>query len=271
MKTLWLIHRIVWQCAALVLLATAFTGCEDSESASPSSASNDNTGSSGTGGSLARFAVVGEYFYAVTNRNLSAYRISPSGKLLPQAKQEVGFGVETMFPFEGKLLLGGQNGVFVYDLSDPAFPERTGRFRHITSCDPVVARGNFAFSTLRGGVPCRQGINQIDVLKLQENGDPELVYSYTAMEAPYGLGIKDTMLYVCDADRGVRIFNVAEVYDQDDEYRIKEIENITGFVARDIIIWEELMLVVGPESLRQYRLDNLIKPTPLSVISTATE
>lgn len=225
-------------------------------------------GNTGTGGSLARFTIVGDFFYAISNTELMTYELGPEGALTERARQNVGQGVETMFPYQGQLLLGSRNGVFVYDLSNPATPQRIGAYERITSCDPIVARDGMAFSTLRSGdVGCDRGVNRLEVLELPEGGgDPVLKSTYGELEQPKGLGIKDNILYVCDGDRGVIIFDVSEVYDGDDDYAVEEMDAIPGFEASDVIVQDELLLVIAVDGLRQYDISQARTPRPLSTI-----
>ena len=258
----------------ILLSALAQSGCADdsANNAAPVNGGGGSGGSggTGTGGSLARFAIVGNYFYSVTDRELITFSLDDQGNMAEVARNEVGFGVETMFPYQGQLLLGAADGVFVYDLSVPESPQRVGRFRHITACDPVVARNGFAFSTLRSGeVGCQQRIvNQMDILKLQENGagDPVLMGSFTDLEQPKGLGIKENTVYVCDADRGVRILDVGDVYNGDDAYNVVEVSALEGFEAFDVIVFEDLLLVIAVDGLRQYDIREPFSPVALSTI-----
>jgi hypothetical protein len=75
--------------------------------------------------------------------------------------------------------------------------------------------------------------------------NPFLVKSYP-MEGPYGLGVRNQMLFVCDGESGLR------VYDKSDIENLVELRHITGIVTYDVIPLEESLLVVGDDNLHQY-------------------
>jgi hypothetical protein len=66
----------------------------------------------------------------------------------------VGFGVETIFPYKDKLFIGSVDGMYIYDLANPQVPKKLGEARHVRSCDPVVANDSVAYVTLRGSGNC---------------------------------------------------------------------------------------------------------------------
>ena len=59
--------------------------------------SDNNSSETGTGGSLARFTIKGNYLYAVDYSNLSTYNITDPTNITLSEKTNVGFGVETIF------------------------------------------------------------------------------------------------------------------------------------------------------------------------------
>jgi hypothetical protein len=179
----------------------------------PNQSIGDNSGgSTGTGGSYARFTIVGSYLYAVHRNELMVYDLvrNASPRLVGRTSL-AGFGwggtiVETIFSYQNYLLFGTTTGVLIYDLNNPERPEYVSEVTHMTACDPVVARDGIAFVTLNSEMDCRGQINQLDVLNIQDITRPTLIRSLQ-MKAPRGLGVDKNTLFVCDGDHLV-VFDV---------------------------------------------------------------
>src|SRR5690606_30065758 len=86
---------------------------------------------SGKGGSLARFTVSGNYLYAVDASRLITYNIEQSGNPQQVKASEVGFDIETIFPYKDKLFIGSGEAMYVYSIANPANPVRIGMVSHI--------------------------------------------------------------------------------------------------------------------------------------------
>jgi len=151
------------------------------------------------------------------------------------------------------LFLGGNRGMFIYDISEPETPKFVSDFQHGRACDPVVVDGNYAYVTLRGGNACgtiESGLYVVDISNI-ENPELEVIYP---MDGPYGLGIKDNMLFICDGASGLRVF------DKSDAPNITALSHIEGMVTYDVIPMQEQLLMIGDGVLYQYEyLENDIK------------
>lgn len=126
--------------------------------------SNPQSGSSTTGvsGSLARFAVTNEHLYAVTNSGLKVFDVSNSENPIEGREIPLGFGIETIFPKGNNLFIGTQTGMRIFDASKPETPVQLSDYRHVRSCDPVVANDKYAFVTLRTEeTQCTRGVNEL--------------------------------------------------------------------------------------------------------------
>lgn len=89
----------------------------------------------GTGGSMARFALINNYLYTVGDVDLSVFNISNSRQPVFSTKLQVDWHVETIFPVENKLFVGSNNGMFMYDVSvSPESPVKVGQFTHARAC-----------------------------------------------------------------------------------------------------------------------------------------
>ncbi|GAB4343780.1 MAG: hypothetical protein OHK0038_23870 [Flammeovirgaceae bacterium] len=229
--------------------------CSDGESIS---ADNGGNQGSGQGGSLARFAISGDYLYTVDNELLKTLDISNPQKPIPSSTTKIGFNIETIFSRGNTLFIGSQNGMYIYDLQNPSTPTKLSVYQHIVSCDPVVADSKYAYVTLRTGTNCFRGVNLLEIIDIQDLTNPTLITSYP-MTNPKGLGIDNTTLFVCDD--GLKVFDVSDV----NNIVLKNHFNIS---ATDVIARGGLLLVLGDEGIMQYQYvgDNLQFLSKISVL-----
>lgn len=64
-----------------------------------SSSASVAPGNNGIGGSMARFAVVGDHLYTVNNTSLQLYDISLPADPVKDSEVKLGVGIETIFPY----------------------------------------------------------------------------------------------------------------------------------------------------------------------------
>ncbi len=214
---------------------------------------NDASDGTGQEGSLARFKIVNDYLYAVDSHTINVFNISDLEN--PQNLDDVyaGFDIETIFYNGTYLFLGSMRGMYIYDISDPAVPSLISEFEHGTACDPVVVDGDYAYVTLRGGNWCGATESGLFIVDISDIQNPELAVQYP-MDGPYGLGIKDEKLFVCDGDSGLKVYDKTDI---NDLIELNHFENIVTF---DVIPLETHLILVGDGVLYQYEyLDNDIK------------
>jgi hypothetical protein len=226
--------------------------------------SNGNkTGSAntGTGGSMARFTVYEDFLYTVDNSSLRLFSISTPEDPKMTKEIAVGWNIETLYPYDNKLFLGSTTGMFIYDLRDPSNPEFISQFRHASSCDPVVVEGNYAYVTLRAGNLCGDINSQLDVIDISDIQNPEKIAEYS-MEEPYGLGIDDTLLFVCDGSAGLKIYNAADPKTID-QHKLAQYNDIQAF---DVIPLGSVLVMIGTDGLYQYEYSDPANIHQLSVI-----
>ncbi len=204
-------------------------------------------GESGQGGSLARFTIAGSYLYTVNNKSLVTYDITSS---TPQRLSNtiIGNNIETIFPYQDKLFIGSQTGMYIYSRANPAQPSFISLYEHIQSCDPVVAQGNYAYVTLRSGTDCRFGSNLLDVIDVSNPAAPEIVNSYQMLN-PHGLGIDGNLLFVCEGRYGLKVYDASNPEDP------TLIQFIEDFQAYDVIPRDGVLIITGDDGIFQYRYD----------------
>ena len=199
----------------------------------------------GTGGSLARFQIVDNYLYTVGNYEMAIFNIQNLAEPVLSNTQYAGWNIETMFQAEGYLYLGSTNGMYIYNLVNPSSPEFVSDFTHWEGCDPVVVDGDYAYLTLRGGNLCGQLESVLEVIDISDKTNPTLAARYN-LENPYGLGIKNNMLYVCDGTAGLKLFERETPED------LRLVNSLKDIQAKDVIPLEKSLIMIGGNTLYQY-------------------
>ena len=190
-----------------IFLLITMGGCGEG---SGGGTSGDSLSSDGTAGSMARFALVGDYLYTISGSALQLYDIEEPSSPNPWVKMYLDWDIETLFPYEDYLLVGSESGVHILDNSTPGSPRYITEFSHARSCDPVVAENGIGYVTLSSGSSCRtRGLNQLDVLDLSDITKPKLIRTYP-MQEPKGLAIDGKWLFVCDGSAGLKVFDVTQ-------------------------------------------------------------
>lgn len=240
--------------------AGGFWGRPDFEATLDASSNSGSGGNVGTGGSTARFTIAGGHLYTVSSRDLKTYDLKDASKPKYLGAQNMGWGIETIFPFKDYLFIGSTSGMFIYDISAPASPSLQSSFAHVNACDPVVANDETAFVTLRDGTQCSGFANQLDVIDIQNVTDPFLIESY-GMLNPHGLALDGKTLYVCEGDFGLRVLNVEKLK------KVKTIKLYEDIRSTDVIsLPNDILLVIGKDGFRQYDVSNSKKFKLLSTI-----
>ena len=237
----------------LILLIMLFS-CESSSDVvlnNGSGFSDAGAGSesgTGIGGSMARFTIVGDYLYTVDSYNLNTFDISD--QINPNFKTEVnlGWGVETIFPYDNKLFIGAQNGMHIYDLLNKEEPKWISTYQHITSCDPVVVQGDYAFVTLRGGTECQGFNNQLDIIDISKIDEPTLFKSYPMIN-PHGLGVDGECLFITEGEYGLKMYNISNLDNINLTEHFKDISSV------DVIPFMDVLMVIGNDGFHQYSYD----------------
>ncbi len=258
--------RNEYDCSGGVSISEGWLAFDDASLANVEVISNTGVPSGasqvGVGGSTARMRIVNNHMYVVDQTSLKSFDISVDGFPSIQSEQNLGWGIETIYPYEDKLFIGSETGMFIFDNSNPASPEYLSEFRHWRSCDPVVVEGETAYVTLRDGNQCAGFINQLDVIDISNVLEPELIKTFD-MTNPHGLAIRDNRLFICEGTDGLKI------YDASDSENIDEnlLHHNRGFHAFDVIsLNENLAFIIGEDGFFQYNMSNPSEPQLLSSI-----
>lgn len=212
-------------------------------------------GSSGKSGSMARFTISGDILYTVDTQTLKLFDLSNTQhpKYLSGKDQRLDFGVETISTRDTLLLIGSQDGLYIYNIKHPAFPDFMSKTQHFRSCDPVVASGNYAYVTLNtDGVWCGNNMNVLDIYDITNPTEPILTTTMP-LDYPKGLGIDGNKLFICVKFAGIKVFDISNPTKPrwtDDLSYISEMQNIETY---DVIPLDGLLLVSATGGF--YQLD----------------
>jgi hypothetical protein len=229
------------------------------QSCSYGDSSFEGASDSGTGGSMARFTVVGNHLFTVDQQSLNVFDVTWAENPEFRQRNNVGFGVETIFPLGDKLFLGTSTGMYIYDISTAGSPSQISFYEHVIACDPVVSDGQFAYVTLNASrQECWRSVNELQIISLQNINNPQLVKQHP-MNSPRGLAVRNDTLWVCD--QGLKIFDIA------DKLNIEQLYHFSDLVAYDIILDRNRALVIGESGFVQYKLanDTIIKLSEINV------
>lgn len=232
----------------ILVLGIAFASVRCGEGSAAEVVSN-----TGTGGSLARFTILGNYLYTVDFQTLKVFDITNNVEPVLKKSINLGRGVETIFPLGNRLFLGTQTGMFIYDIDKEGIPQFISTYQHITSCDPVVANAKYAYVTLRVsgcGNAAIGAANQLDIIDISNPQNPTIIANY-ALTEPRGLGLDGNILFLCNGRAGLKVYKV------DNPTKIELITELKEIVAHDVIVLNGLLLVIGPENIYQYDYSDL--------------
>ncbi|MBK8877757.1 MAG: hypothetical protein IPN74_04185 [Haliscomenobacter sp.] len=215
----------------------------------------------GIGGSTARFTLGREHLYTVSETDLKVFDLKVPEKPNLANTVHIGWGIETIYPYDDKLFIGSRNGMFIYDTKDPLNPRQLANFAHANACDPVVVEGNYAYITLRDGTKCESFTNQLEVVDVTNILKPNLLKTYP-MHHPIGLSIVNGILFICEDDEGLKVFDASD-WDKIDQRLLDHEKGLTTF---DVIALEKekVAIVTGKEGIYQYDFTN---PKDLKLLS----
>lgn len=219
-------------------------------------ATAENTGGfagSGTGvsGSITKFTIINNHLYVMEGHEL--YSIGIANPYSPTIGNKVFISrvVETLFPYNNHIFMGTTSGMLIYSTSNPNQPSYVAEVNHMTACDPVVVKDNYAYVTIREGRNCGGTINQLDIIDVSSMTNPILKKSYT-MHNPHGLGIDQNLLFICDGSEGLKVFNASNPIESGN-HLIKQFQSIK---AIDVIPLNNTLIMIANDGLYQYDYTN---------------
>lgn len=218
--------------------------------------------SSGQGGSMARFTLLNNHLYTVGQSDLSLFDVKTASNPVFVKSINLGWGVETIFPYDNKLFIGTNRGMHIFNASDAANPVKLSTYSHVFACDPVVVQGKYAYVTLRTGNMCRQATNQLEVVDIEDSSNPQPVAVYP-MQNPHGLSVSGNNLFLCEGNYGLKTFNIT------DKKLIANnlLQHLKSIKSYDVIAGPKSLIVTGDGGVYQF---NYINPNSLLQLSKIT-
>ncbi len=173
-------------------------------------------GLTGKSGSITRFAIFQNHMYVLNLNEVQTYSLQDPDNPVLVHRLPTDYGLETIILYEGTIYIGSTTALYILDVSNPAVPailSKTDReFTFFGGCDPVVVRGNYAYSTIKiianicGWVSSESALIVYDV----SNKTAPVTLGTYPLNIPNGLGYKDNYLFVCDegSDR-LEVFDIS--------------------------------------------------------------
>ena len=246
------IFRVLFYLVSLVLFSTC-----SKEGGEPIVPSN-----TGTGGSTARFTISGNYLYTVNEKNLKVFSIEDPANPQFVKTMEIGPEIETIFPFKNRLFVGSRSAVYFFSLADPANPVLESKVSDPVirmRCDPVVANDTVAFATLNTAGPCGGFQSILAVYDIRDFNKPVKI-AQSDLNTPHGLGYKDSVLYVCDDNSGLKLFNINKA---SNPIIIKVLKDATYL---DLIPYKNLLICWVRDGMRIFDISDLVNPVLIAEI-----
>ena len=217
------------------------------------------SGATSTGGSMARFSIVDNYLYSLKYTQMKVFSISNPTNPDAVGDANIGWDIETIFPVKDRnlLFLGGNEGIYVYSISNRANPVYLSRLTHARSYDPVVVQSNFAYVTLRDGSFIDGPSSRFEVINISDISNM-FVTDIIGMDAPYGLAVSGAYSYVCDGYDGLEIFNVSDVSN------VIKVVRLQGYNGYDVIVTDDTMILTGNDGVVLYDISNPTNPAFLN-------
>ncbi len=210
------------------------------------------TGNNGKSkGTINRIALYKNHIYVV---GIETMHVFLNNNEISKIKEiDIEDNTETIYSDRDRLYLGSQTQLTIYSLKDLSNPKKASSVEHEESCDPVLAVGDFAYSTLRSVVNegCASSENILMVVDIKKSGNAQELQSID-MRSPYGLAMINDFLFVGEGNNGLTIFN-AKTRDN-----LKEVKRLTNIVAFDIMIhpsYSDKIITTHHNGLKEYKID----------------
>lgn len=199
----------------------------------------------GQGGSLAIFALKGNYLYTVDDSSLNVFSLLNENQPVKVNEVQIGFNIETLFSYGDYLFVGSRDGMFIYSIENPENPVMASSAQHFTACDPVVANATHTFVTLHSNTTCGNNTNMLEIYDTTNPNNPILIHQRNLV-APKGLGLYNNYLIVCD--------DVIKVFDIQNPAEPLLVNTIDKNCS-DIIVRENELYAISDIGMYRYQLD----------------
>jgi hypothetical protein len=203
-------------------------------------------------GTINRIAVYYDHIYVIGIDKLHVFQTS-AAQISKTSTITIDEGSETLYTERNRLFIGSESMVRVYNLKNRSNPTMESKVEHATSCDPVLAEGDVAYSTLRSTANegCAGTDNVLLVLEVKPSKKARLLETID-MRSPYGMTIFDNLLLVGEGLNGLTIFNITE------KERPEELKKLNNIVAYDVMLHptiDNVIIVTDNLGLKEYAIN----------------
>ncbi|HMY85370.1 MAG TPA: hypothetical protein PLC76_12705 [Saprospiraceae bacterium] len=211
-----------------------------------------DSGSSGNSksGSTATILTYGNYMYALDNNKLRTFDLVDPAHPQQTSQQTISATAETLFAYDNFLYIGTTTGVLMYSLADKSNPRFQNTVFHWPARDPVVVEGNYAYSTTRWGDEFQNPSGRLTVLDVKDKANAFVIGTYD-QKFPFGLGVSNGYLYVCNGHFGLNIFRIINGGQQ-----LEFVKNIATDDIYDCIPSEELLVCQTKTGIWVFNIEN---------------
>lgn len=226
--------------SCIILLLFLLAACSDKSELASSQ-------SDGQSGSITRFVTHNNFMYVLNPNQIITYSLDNPEKPAQKSVLSTDYGLETIIIYDNTIYVGSRTALYILGIDEPAEPVLLSKserrdFPFAGGCDPVVVKGNYAFSTIKIIENICGSINAESVLivyDVSNKNEPELIGSYPLQE-PNGLGYKDDYLLVCDAG-----IDELVVFDISDPTNLTRLDDYAISINNpfDLIINQNTMIV----------------------------
>jgi hypothetical protein len=238
------------------------TSCANCVPTPPIEFLTSSSSPTGIAGSMAKMVLIGNNLYTIPERHsMQIVNVGNPAQLQKGQNIYAGYDLETIYPFKDKLFLGSEEGVYIYDVSNPANPVSSGTFKHGRACDPVITDGNYAYVTLHEGTSCGGAANELDVIDVTDLSNPVPVETIQ-MTKPMGLSKDGNLLFVCDGP-GVKVYDAGTP----SALQLRNTLNVGN--AYDVISSNQRLVVMSDKGVYQFNYGRPDMPL-LSVLSLSS-
>jgi len=215
-----------------------------------SDGSNDsNSGSSpqdGKGGSLATFALKGNYLYTVDYQKLNVFSIQNQENPVKVNQKDIGFNIETLYSLDNFLFIGSRDAMYIYDITNAENPMFLSESQHFTACDPVVANQTHAFVTIHSNTNCGNNFNTLMIYNIENLANPILIHERN-LTYPRGLAIHNNYLIICDDE--LKIFDVTNPAEP-------TLVLSKNYKFKDVVLYNDILFAFGENEIVQFKWTN---------------
>jgi len=224
----------------------------------------------GKSGSITRFAVFQNNMYVLNLNEVQTYDITQKDRPVLVHRLPTDYGLETITIYDNTIFLGSTTALYILDISNPAAPviqSKSDRLSDIgfSGCDPVVVKGNYAFSTIKviqnicGNASTQSALVVYDIT----NKSAPVTLGVYPLDIPNGLGYKDNYLFICD--EGIDQLRIFDITDPAMLTEYPQTVSITD--PYDLIIDGQKMIVSSKTDFQIFDISDIVQIKKLGQIS----